>query len=353
MKNIAFILSLVLASCQSAIPEENWFQVHAQGETEPVRASADRDAADDPAIWVNPNSPENSLILGSDKTLGIDLYNLSGKRLFTDSIGRINNIDLRPNYPWGDSAITIIGGSHRDSVGMAFWMLSPEDSSLHRLTSSPLPSHLPDVYGFCLYQSPIDQAFYAFVNSKTGAVEQWLLQGGKGDPLRAEKVRTLKLPTQVEGMVADDASAAIFVGVEELGVFRFDAEPNGDSLGQFVPFTGEINRAIAYDVEGLALYAPTDTSGYLVLSSQGNNSFAVFQRFTPFTYMGSFIITDSLVDGVQETDGIEITSANLGPGYPDGLMVVQDGSNWDGDSPQPQNFKWINWSLIKETMQLK
>jgi len=38
------------------------------------------DAADDPAIWFNQFSPNNSIIFGTDKRSGVYSYNLAGKK---------------------------------------------------------------------------------------------------------------------------------------------------------------------------------------------------------------------------------------------------------------------------------
>ena len=40
------------------------------------------DAADDPAIWIHPLSPELSLILGTDKQGGLHLYDMDGSPLW-------------------------------------------------------------------------------------------------------------------------------------------------------------------------------------------------------------------------------------------------------------------------------
>jgi hypothetical protein len=37
--------------------------------------------------------------------------------------------------------------------------------------------------------------------------------------------------------------------------------------------------------------------------------------------------SDGSVDGAQETDGLAVTSTSLGPNFPQGLIVVQDGFN--------------------------
>jgi hypothetical protein len=46
--------------------------------TEPVPSGGD--AADDPAIWVHPDDPARSLVLGTDKKGGLHAYSLDGRQ---------------------------------------------------------------------------------------------------------------------------------------------------------------------------------------------------------------------------------------------------------------------------------
>jgi 3-phytase len=45
---------------------------------------------------------------------------------------------------------------------------------------------------------------------------------------------------------------------------------------------------------------------------------------------------------VTETDGIHATSANLGPMFPSGVFIAQDGL----DDKGKQNFKLVPWHRI-------
>lgn len=68
------------------------------------------DAADDPAIWIHPQTPELSLILGTDKQGGLHSYNLDGSAVQLVSAGsHPNNVDVlygfrstpaRWTWPW-------------------------------------------------------------------------------------------------------------------------------------------------------------------------------------------------------------------------------------------------------------
>src|SRR5262245_38812596 len=65
-------------------------------ETDPVPNGGD--AADDPAIWVNPNDPAQSIIIGTDKRGGLAVYDLSGKQIQYLSDGLMDNVDLRDGF---------------------------------------------------------------------------------------------------------------------------------------------------------------------------------------------------------------------------------------------------------------
>ena len=184
------------------------------------------------------------------------------------------------------------------------------------------------------------------MNSKSGEVEQWELFPNE-HRADAKLIRSFKMNTQTEGMTADDETATLYIGEELAGIWKFEAEPDGSNEGAFIENSSEENPNIKYDIEGLALYKKNNDEGYLVASSQGNYSYAVFQLEGSHKYLGSFRIADGVVDGAEETDGIEITSVSI-PGYPKGLLVVQDGFNYDGREKKSQNFKLISWKEVEE-----
>ena len=91
------------------------------------------------------------------------------------------------------------------------------------------------------------------------------------------------------------------------------------------------------EVEGLAIAYGPGRSGYLIASSQGNNSFAVYRR-EDNDYVKAFTIKGADgIDAVEETDGIEVTTRDLGEAFPDGLLVAHDGSDDGGRT----NFKLV------------
>ena len=77
------------------------------------------------------------------------------------------------------------------------------------------------------------------------------------------------------------------------------------------------------------------------MAVQGSNTHALIDRETlePAPILP---IKDGVVDGVQETDGLEVSSLKT-PTFRNGLLIVQDGDNGN----KPQNFKYVNWTHIQ------
>jgi 3-phytase len=163
-------------------------------------------------------------------------------------------------------------------------------------------------------------------------------------------LREFSVPSQPEGCVVDDENERLFLGVEAEGVRMIDANSTTPAeLNMIADIDGII---LAADVEGMTLYKD-GPEGYLIVSSQGNYSYAIFDRLPPFAYRGSFVVVDNAlvgVDGSQETDGLAISSELRTSDFPSGLLVVQDGYN---TLPvQAQNFKYISWKEIQDALSL-
>lgn len=322
-------------------------------ETEAVKAEQSLDAADDPAIWVNPEHPENSILIGSNKQGGIHLYGMDGTELAYFPVGKINNVDVLPDFKLGEETVALVGGSNRSDQSMDLFLLEPETHQLTDIAADPMKvdtAEMDDVYGFCFYQDTEHQRSYAFMNAKNGRVQQFELTATENGRVAATKVRDILFDSQVEGMVADSLYHLLYVGEEDAGVWKVSARPDEGNEKTLLAESTEENPAISFDVEGLTLYTKGE-AGYLIASSQGNFSYAVFDRLPPHSYVASFTLKDGEeIDGVEETDGIEAVSARLGDQFPMGAFIAQDGFNHDGDSLRAQNFKVVDWREIAEVI---
>lgn len=342
---ICFTGLLIFASCKNqktteAIPLQ---KVSAIAQTTSVPDSDD--AADDPAIWINYDAPEESLIIGSNKQRGLHVYDLSGNEVFSNEAGKINNIDVRYGFKMADgSRIDIVAGSNRSFNSISVFKIGT-DGRLQDIASGILKSELNGVYGFCLYKDLKEDKIYAFVNGKSGRVEQWHLFASSENKVDGSIVRTFKINSQPEGCVCDDEMGVLYLGEENKGIWKFEASPLGGSSGKLIADFS--NKNLKPDIEGLALYYAEAGNGYLIASSQGNNTFAVFERKGANNYIGSFeVVNGNGIDGISNTDGIDVTNVGLGTQFPDGLFIAQDGFHVENGRKMNQNFKLISWKSI-------
>jgi 3-phytase len=314
--------------------------VEASAETAPVPHAGD--AADDPALWVHPSDRAQSRLIGTDKKGGIAVYDLAGQQIQYLAGPALNNVDVRYGFSLGGERIDLAAASDRSRDAIAVYRIDPDAGTLGPLTAPGGIRVGLAVYGFCLYRSPRSGKLYGFVDSKAGRVEQWELLDAGGGLVGGARVRSFAVGSQPEGCAADDEHESLFLAEEAVGIWRYGAEPDAGSNRVSVDRTG-LRGHLAADVEGLAIYAGAGGAGYLLASSQGNDQFAVYQRRPPHAWLGSFrIAAGAAIDGVSGTDGIEVTSAALGPAFPNGLFAAQDGEN----PPENQNYKLVPWERI-------
>jgi 3-phytase len=353
VKTFLLIIAVNLLSCATdvvaPVPPKA-FVVVPSIETEPV--SNRGDSADDPAIWLHPQDMTKSLVIGTDKGKGLEVYDLQGRRVQSIKAGRTNNVDLRylsGNARWS----ALAAASNRTTNTISLFAISVS-GSVTWLRGSEIVTGLTEPYGLCMFQNA--DGIQVFVNDTDGRYQQWGLNeiGNSFDSdaprLSSSLLREFSVPSQPEGCVADDINEHLFLGVEAEGIRVIDARSAAAfELKSIADIDGII---LAADVEGMALYKD-GAQGYLVVSSQGNYSYAVYDRLPPFSYRGSFVVGSNEltgIDGSQETDGLAINSQLRTADFPRGLLVVQDGYNTRPS--QPQNFKYISWQKIEEALSL-
>ncbi|GKQ44537.1 phytase [Pseudomonas syringae] len=317
--------------------------VVALGQSQPVGRQGD--AADDPAIWVHPQNPAQSQVLGTNKKQGLLAYDLSGKQLQELPVGRLNNVDIRPGFMLGKKNVDLAVASNRDRNSLSLFSIDRASGAISEAGEIPTP--LAEIYGVCLFK-PASGELYAFANGKDGRFLQYRLSAPSGRA-QGELVRSFKVETQPEGCVADDQRQRLFLGEEDVGVWEVDARADQPATLSSVIKVGDVVHA---DVEGLALYQ-SDAHDYLVISSQGNDSYVVVDAEPPYTLRGAFRVglnASAGIDGTSETDGIEVTSMNLGGPWSKGMLVVQDGRKRMPE--QAQNFKFVPWAEVTKTLKL-
>jgi 3-phytase len=343
MRSAAMLLPLLAAGCATAAPPPSPLptaSVTAKVETSPV-GSLD-DAADDPAIWRNAANPAQSLIVATDKQAAIHVYDLKGNRLHSAPSPRLNNVDLRDV---GGSIGVLVAASDRQNIASAKMAMFRLDTAAKQLIPlGAIPVGPGEAYGMCLWKRASDKALFGFVVMKDGRIDQVAIDFSGAVPT-GKVVRSMKLGTQSEGCVVDDRTGILYVAEEDVGLWKFDAALDGPVTA--TPLAKADGKEIVMDAEGLALAPSGADGGFLVVSSQGDNAYAVY-KLPEASYAGRFRIGDGVVDSVQETDGIELMLGDFGPQFPAGLFVTQDGDNL----PATQNFKLTSWADVVAALSL-
>lgn len=318
-------------------------------ETAPVVSFGD--AADDPVIWVHPTDVARSVVIGTQKQRGINVYDLEGNLLQAREDGRINNADIRYGFLLDGEPADIVTGSNRSTDSIGIWKVDRPTRTLVDVADGVIPTGMADPYGLCMYRSPGTGQYHVIVNDTDGLVRQWRLFDAGAGKVGAEPVREFGVGSQTEGCVADDEAGDLYIGEENRGIWKYSAEPDSGSERTLVDGIEDGN--LTADVEGLAIYYSGNGEGYLIASNQGADNYAVYERQGDNAFLGHFfVVADeaSGIDGASETDGLDVTSANLGAAFPNGVLVVQDGRNITPKARQ--NYKLVPWERIAEAMGL-
>ncbi|KCZ57726.1 phytase [Hyphomonas chukchiensis] len=335
---LASASALALAACAS-VPAFPTASVMPLAETGLVGATGD--SADDPAIWVSRADPAKSLILGTNKQEGLVVFALDGSEVQRLPLGPINNVDVRQDI---GSPFDIAVASN-DTQGISVFSINRTSGEVAHVND--IQTGKTEPYGICLgdgRDGPV-----AGVTYKDGTVELWQIDG-EADGVTGSLLLSVKLATQLEGCVFDEANGQLVIGEEDHGIWTLAYEA-ADAQPVELDTIAAGNGLVA-DVEGVSIWRGKDGKGWIVASAQEANRYVVYERQAPHTPMGAFTLVENTqagVDGVTHTDGIDIVSAAL-PGYPRGLLAVQDDAN--PLKEQDQNFKLVSWADVEAALGL-
>ncbi|MFB9909126.1 phytase [Allokutzneria oryzae] len=367
---------------------------------DPSGTPADADA-DDPAIWVHPSDPGAGVVLGTLKEGGLAAFDLDGallRHLAAPKHGRFNNVDVL-----GDLAAVSDRGLDR----VRFYRIDPRgaaagDDVLREVTGAGAARVFP---GAALGEQRTAYGL-AFGRDRSGApvlavsrrheTEIALLRPRGKEGVTAEHIATIALPStfalpdgtrwspcgepgerpQVEGMALDSANQVLFAAQEDVGIWRVPLRDNGFGKPELIdrvrgfgvpasydPETGECapsgpdpgfgGRHLSADAEGLALSG----DGRLIASSQGDSTFVVYERTGANRVLGTFAVkAGNGNDSVEHCDGAAVTTAALGPKFPNGLLVAHDGErrprvNDPAGNPLPTTgFALIRWDDVRRAL---
>jgi 3-phytase len=381
--------------------------------------------ADDPAIWRNAADPGRSLVIATAKEGGLRVYDLDARLVQSlpaprppaeeDAPGRYNNVDLVTGLRTSTGRADVAVVSDRGNDRLRFYRIDPSKPG-GPLTDITDPATAPvfstdqaeindqrTAYGLATWQDKSTGRSYALVSrrerTRLALVE---LKPTASGTVTYQQVRTLDLPAsfrlpdgttwspcaepgelpQVEGMVVDPATGTLYAGQEDIGIWRIRADLTGtpvlvDKVREFgVPGVydeeteecaagadpGYGGDRLSADVEGLTLFQESGGDGYLLASSQGDDTFALYDREVSEDneYEGGFRVgaASATLDGAHECDGAAVLNAPLGSRYPNGLLVVQDGHetpevpDGEGGTRTATGFKFVDLGDVVDAADL-
>lgn len=285
---------------------------------------------DDPAIWVNPENPSESIIFGTDKETngGIYAFDLNGKIIENKTIRNLkrpNNVDLAYDFKINDtSTVAILAFTEREKQQIRIYSvpdMKPIDNGGIKVFEDEKRQDYKLPMGIAFYQSPIDKKIYAIVGRKTGPKQNYLYQyelQAVNNQIKAVLVRkfgNFSSKKEIEAIAVDNENGFIYYSDEEFGVHKYYAEPSKGN--KEVALFGQ--DKFLTDIEGIAIAKTSEKEGYILISDQQRGTFNVFNRET-----NQFIKAIDLT--TVETDGCDVTTANLGTKFPNGIFVAMNDS---------------------------
>jgi len=314
------------------------------------------DDPDDPAVWVSRDDPARSLLLGTNKVAAprgaLVVFGLNGAiRQTLGGLDRPNNVDVEYGLVLRSGPIDIAVVTERLKRRLRVYRITPD--GLEDVSSGgglPVfegqPGEQGEPMGIALYRRSRDLAVFAIVSRKSGPREGYLwqyelLDDGAGK-VKAAKVRELGSFSgagEIEAVAVDDAPGYVYYADEGDSIHKWHADPDVPGAGrELARFGAEGFRG---NREGIGIYTRADGSGYIVCTDQlpANSRYNIYRREgKPGNPHDHSELLKSFSGGADSTDGIEVTSASLGPQFPNGLMAAMNSRG--------RNFLLYRWEQV-------
>ena len=271
---------------------------------------------DDPAIWIHPTNPQESLVIGTDKDTdgGLYVFNLQGKIIKkSETIKRPNNVD-------------IAYGLQIDGV------LTDIAVTTERETNK-------------IHTRPSDKTVFAIVGRKSGPSGSYLwqyeLKGTSNAKVEATLMRKFGAYSgkkEIEAIAVDNELGAVYYCDEQFGIRKYKADPALNDNQELALFG---QKDFKSDHEGMAIYKSSATTGYILVSNQQANSFMVYPREGSNGNPNDYQLLAEIPTSTIECDGADVTAINLGQPFDKGLFVAMSNG---------KTFHFYDWKIIQEAI---
>jgi 3-phytase len=311
---------------------------------------------DDPAIWVNRRDASRSLILGTMKVPapagGLAVFGVDGKlRQILKGPDRPNNVDVEYGLELDATPTDVAVLTERLGRRLRAYAIAPDGGGLRDISASGMPILVGAAgdegapMGIGLYRRSKDGAMFAIVSPKAGPKENYLWQYRLADDgtghVKATLVRRFGSFSglgEIEAIAVDDELGYVYYADEGAGIHKWHADPEVPGADRELALFG--TAEYQQDREGLGIYALPGGKGYIVAVDQlpGESTFHVYRREGEPGDSHKHKVLFSFKGGADGTDGLDVSSAALGPDFPEGLVVAMNSSN--------RNFLVFRWKDV-------
>lgn len=305
---------------------------------------------DDPAIWIHPNDPAKSLIIGNDKDTdgGLYAFDLNGKIIArSEVLKRPNNVDIAYGIIINGKKIDIAVTTERENNKIRIFSL-PDLKPIDGGGISVFEGETDrDAMGIALYTRTSDNTIFAVVGRKTGPsgtyLWQYELSDSGNNSVAAKVVRKFGQfsgKKEIEAIAVDNEMGVLYYSDEQFGIRKYHADPalnNNEELALF----GQ--KDFKSDNEGIAIYKSTATTGYILVSNQQANTFMVYPREGSNGNANQYELIAEIPTATVECDGADVTALNLGGSFQKGLFVAMSNG---------MTFHFYNWEDLQKRIDL-
>ena len=288
---------------------------------------------DDPAIWIHPQDPSMSLIIGTDKEEdgALFVFTLDGKideKKTVRGLRRPNNVDVEYGLILNGTATDIAVTTERLENKIRIFSLPEmkpiDNGGIEVFTDEDL--RLP--MGVALYKRPSDGFIYAIVGRKEGPTDgtylwQYLLDDDGSGNVKATKIREFGKWSgvkEIEAIAVDDALGYVYYSDENVEIRKYYADPDAENANKELALFGDVG--FTEDQEGISIYQVTDSTGYILVSDQQANNFNIYKREGEPGNPHHHLLVKVIHVSTNESDGSEITNISLNDKFPGGMFVA-------------------------------
>ena len=303
---------------------------------------------DDPAIWLHPSVPSQSLIIGTDKNEdgALYVYNLDGQidtQRTVRGLKRPNNVDVEYgivlNGVSTDIAVTTERFENKIRVFRLPDMQAIDNGGIPVFEGETLRAPM----GIALYKRPVDSVIFAIVGRKEGPADgsylwQYKLEDDGSGNVKGTKVRAFGKWSgvkEIEAIAVDDKLGYVYCSDENVGVRKYLADPDAPKANMELALF--CDKDIVQDQEGISIYEVDGSTGYILVSDQEINEFHIFKREGEQNNPHQHDLVKVIKVSTVSSDGSDVTSLTLNENFPGGLFVAMSDN---------RTFHYYSWADI-------